>query len=131
MLFWRNIENHPFLLFRFRPQISPIFTICKGLVTPANGYVPEGKRTKVCRIWLSGDKIYLLCRSKFSRSVCGAWKLSNDRTSTGHVTGKTHDNRIVPDNKRSINGYHSTSNGLVPDKTEMQRMRTGQNVLPT
>ena len=36
----------------------------------------------------------------------------------------------VPDNKRSINGYHSMSNGLVPDKTEMQRMRTGQNVLP-
>ena len=27
--------------------------IHKGLVTPANGYVPEGKRTKVCRIWLS------------------------------------------------------------------------------
>ena len=37
----------------------------------------------------------------------------------------------VPDNKRSINGYHRTSNGLVPDKTEVQRMRTGQNVLPT
>ena len=66
----------------------------KGLVTTANGYVPEGKRTKICRIWLSGDKIYLLCRSKFSRSVCGACKLSNDRTSTGHVTGKTHDNRM-------------------------------------
>ena len=44
----------------------------KGLVTPANGYVPERKRTKICRIWLSGDKIYLLCRSKFSRSVCVA-----------------------------------------------------------
>ena len=66
----------------------------KGLVTPANGYVPEGKRTKVCRIWLSGDKIDLLYLSKFSRSVCGAWKLSNGRTSTGHVTGKTHDNRM-------------------------------------
>ena len=37
----------------------------------------------------------------------------------------------VPDNKRSINGYHSTSNGLVPDKTEVQRMRTGQNVRET
>ena len=59
----------------------------QGLVTPANGYVTEGKRTKVCRLWLSGDKIYLLCRSKLSRSLCGAWKLSNDRTSTGHVTG--------------------------------------------
>ena len=44
----------------------------KGLVTPANGYVPEEKRTKVCRIWLSSDKIYPLCRSKLSRSVCGA-----------------------------------------------------------
>ena len=70
------------------------FCVVKGLVTPANGYVPEGKRTKICRIWLSGDKIYLLCRSKFSRSVCGAWKLSNDRTSTGHVTEKTHENRM-------------------------------------
>ena len=71
-----------------------VFLKILGLVTPANGYVPEGKRTKICRIWLSGDKIYLLCRSKFSRSVCGAWKLSNDRTSIGHVTGKTHDNRM-------------------------------------
>ena len=35
-------------------------SILKGLVTPANAYVPEGKRTKVCRNWLSGDKIYLL-----------------------------------------------------------------------
>ena len=77
--------------------------ICKGLVTPMNGYVPGGgggggggggERTKVCRIWLSGDKIYLLCRSKLSRSVCGAWKLSNDRTSTGHVMGKTYVNRM-------------------------------------
>ena len=37
----------------------------------------------------------------------------------------------APDNKRSINGYHRTSNLLVPDKTEVQRIRTGQNVLPT
>ena len=77
------------ICFRFRGTVGS-----KGLVTPANGYVPEGKRTKVCRIWLSGDKIYLLCRSKLSRSVCGAWKLSNDRTSTGHVTGKTYGNRM-------------------------------------
>ena len=105
--------------------------MCKGLVTPANGYVPEVKRTKACRNWLSGDKIYLLCRSKLSRSVCGAWKLSHDRTSTGHVTGKRTLTGCVPDNKRSINGYHRSSNGLVPDKTEVQRMRTGQNVLPT
>ena len=44
--------------------------IGKGLVTPGNGYVTEGKRTKMCRIWLSVDKIYLLCRSRLSRSVC-------------------------------------------------------------
>ena len=44
----------------------------KGFVTPVNGYVPERKRTKICRIWLSGDKIYLLCCSRLSRSVCGA-----------------------------------------------------------
>ena len=30
----------------------------------------------------------------------------------------------VPDNKRPITGYHRTRNGLVPDKTEEQRMRT-------
>ena len=78
----------------FRAAVEFFTVTVKGLVTPANGYVSEGKRTKVCRIWLSGDKSYLLCRSKFSRSVCGAWKLSNDRTSTGHVTGKTHDNRM-------------------------------------
>ena len=36
----------------------------------------------------------------------------------------------VPHNKRSINGYHRTSNGLVPAKTQVQRMRNGQNVLP-
>ena len=116
----------------FQVKICNFFLLLlKGLVTPANGYVPEGKRTKVCRIWLSGDKINLLYRSKFSRSVCGAWKLSNDRTSNGHVTGKRTITGCVPDNKQSINGYHSTSNGLVPDKTEVQRMRTGQNVLPT
>ena len=46
--------------------------ILKGLVTPGNGYVTESKRTKMCRIWLSGDKIYLLYRSRLSRSVCGA-----------------------------------------------------------
>ena len=28
----------------------------KGLVTPGNGYVTEGKRTKMCRTGLSGDK---------------------------------------------------------------------------
>ena len=59
----------------------------KGLVTPVNGYEPEG-------IWLFGDKIYLLCRSKLSRSAYGAWMLSNDRTSTGHVTGKSYVNRM-------------------------------------
>ena len=32
----------------------------------------------------------------------------------------------IPHNKRSINGYHRTSNGLVPAKTEVQRMRNGQ-----
>ena len=37
----------------------------------------------------------------------------------------------VPDNKRSINVYHRTSNGLVLDKMDEQRMRTRQNVLPT
>ena len=57
-------------------------------------------------------------------------KLSNDRTSTGHVTEKRALTGCVP-NKRSINGYHRTSNGLVLDKTEVQRRRTGQNVLPT
>ena len=75
-------------------DISTKSITSQGLVTPANGYVPEGKRTRVCRIWLSGDKMYLLCRSMLSRSSCGAWKLSNDRTSTGHVTGKTHVNRM-------------------------------------
>ena len=50
-----------------RPDImdETVPHIYKGLVTLANGYVPERKRTKVCRILLSGDKIYLLCRSKF------------------------------------------------------------------
>ena len=33
-----------------------------GLVTPENRYVTEGKRKKICRIWLSGNKMYLLCR---------------------------------------------------------------------
>ena len=47
-------------------------TLYKGLVTPGNGYVTESKRTKMCRIWLSGDKMYLLYRSRLSRSVCGA-----------------------------------------------------------
>ena len=52
-------------------------------------------------------------------------------TVNGHVTGKRTLTGCIPDNKRSINGYHRTSNGLVPDKPEVQRMRTGQNVLPT
>ena len=51
--------------------------------------------------------------------------------STGHVTGKRTFTGNVPDNKRSINGYHRTRHGLVPDKTEVQCMRNGQNVLPT
>ena len=38
--------------------LIPVSHAIKGLVTPANGYVPDGKRTKVCKIWLSGDKIY-------------------------------------------------------------------------
>ena len=37
---------------------------------------------------------YADCRSNLSRSGCGALKLSIDRTSTGHVTGKTHVNRM-------------------------------------
>ena len=96
-LAWKYTQNGMSIFFMLSNVLLFIFLsdcVVKGLVTPANGYVPEGKRTKVCKIWLSGDKIYLLCRSKFSRSVCGAWKLSNDRTSTGHVTGKTHDNRM-------------------------------------
>ena len=102
-----------------------------GLVTLANGYVTEGKWTKICRIWLSGDKIYLLCRSRLLRSVCGTYKPSNDRMGTEHVTGKRTFTGYIPDNKRSINGYHRTSNGPFPDKTEVQRMRNGQNVLQT
>ena len=61
--------------YSYKPYIinlicSNLFHI--GLVTPGNGYVTEGKRTKISRIWLSGNKIYLLCRSRVSRSVCGA-----------------------------------------------------------
>ena len=48
---------------------------------------------------------------------------------TGNVRGKTHG--YVPHNKRPINGYHRTSNELVPAKTEVRRMRNGQNVLST
>ena len=33
----------------------------------------------------------------------------------------------VPHNKQSFNGYHRTSNGLVPAKTEVHRMRNRQN----
>ena len=96
---WSGIEEHRewhFLLSECNEIVNMYCFKRKSLSipTPANGYVPEGKRTKVCKIWLSGDKIYLLCRSKLSRSACGAWKLSNDRTSTGHVTGKTHVNRM-------------------------------------
>ena len=90
-----------------------------------------GQTDKMCRIWLSCDKIYLLCRSRLKRSVCRyrsqamtAWIPEKDwekRTFT----------RYVPHNKRSINGYHRTSNRLVPARTEVQRMRNGQNILPT
>ena len=45
---------------------------------------------------------------------------------TGNVTGK---NARLLHNKRLMNGYHRMGNGLVPAKTEVQRMRNGQNVL--
>ena len=112
--------------FLSRNDILKIFTLSKGLVTPANGYVPEGKRTKVCRIWLFMPLKALAIR---------VWSLEVKQCPYEHRTCNGKNARMytgcIPDNKRSIDGYHRMSNGLVPDKTEMQRMRTSQNVLPT
>ena len=40
---------------RFPCQKVGLDNTCKGLVTPGNGYVTEGKWTKMCRIWLSSE----------------------------------------------------------------------------
>ena len=40
-------------------------------------WICTGGKMDQSRIWLSGDKIYLFCHSKLSRSACGVWKLSN------------------------------------------------------
>ena len=45
----------------------------KGLVRPANGYITEGKRTSICRIWLSGE--FFLSILPLKALTIGVWSV--------------------------------------------------------
>ena len=113
--------------------LTPLLGVCYlyyGSVRPENGFqrMPNGCRTdrkyakntcpliSVRKSRLEGGEDH---RGRFQERV--------NRTRTAFVTDKERLTNGQTDKERFTNGYYRMRNGCIPDRTNMNRTRNGQN----